>query len=107
MTYNKGAITLKISRLKVDWPGVWQSEAQLTSFCNAFIKHSFAYLHRIGYQDVHVIFCNGYHGEAGFDWNVDPQRDLRNEIMSDFLQPSKLRDKSLVYLAGYDSHAKG
>lgn len=96
---NKGAYTLRVSNLKIDWPGNWQSEAQLTAFANGYIKHAIRYLSALGYYPVHVTLCDGYIALGGFDWNNDPQRDMRNEIMADYLNPQKPKTHDLNYLS--------
>jgi hypothetical protein len=95
---SKGEVTLRISRLVKDWPGIWHSMSQLEAFGNGYIRHAIKYLHSSGFSDVHIVLCNGYDEVGKFDWNNDPQRDLRNKIMADYLSPAPQKGKDLNWV---------
>lgn len=100
---NRGAYELRISTLKIDWPGAWQSERQITSFVQGYMKHAVRHLYKLGYYPVNVQLVDGYTALGQFTWNTDDQRDMRNEIMADYLSPAKPVMKSLYIDCGVKS----
>ena len=104
---NKGAYTLRVSTLKIDWPGSFQSESQMTSFCNGYIRHARQYLTKLGYSPVNIQLVDGYVSLGQFAWNNDNQRDMRNEVMADYLSPAKPKAHDLNYLSGASDSPKG
>lgn len=83
--------------MKRDWGGVWRSEAELTSFCNSYIKFAYHFLVAKGYNPVSILLCDGYVQPGHFDFE-DNQKELRMQIMSEFINPSKPKGKDLSYI---------